>query len=61
VAAGANDVLGPLARPAGPALTYKSSDFVTIDMIRHDDHTVAVAHGVAPLMIRRGLADLESA
>ncbi len=43
------------------ALTYKSSDFVTIDMIRHDDHTVAVAHGVAPLAIRRGLADLESA
>jgi hypothetical protein len=43
------------------ALTYERSDLVTIDMIAHDDHTVAVAHGVAPLAIRRGLADLEFA
>jgi hypothetical protein len=43
------------------ALTHKTVDRVTIDMIVRDDHTVAVAQGVAPLAIRRGLADLENA
>ena len=42
------------------ALAHKSRDRVMIDMIVRDDHTVAVAQGIAPLVIRRGLADLEN-
>jgi hypothetical protein len=43
------------------ALRYKSADRVTIDLMARDDYTLAVAQGVAPLSIRRGLADLEHA
>jgi hypothetical protein len=42
------------------ALLVKTHDRVTVELLEHDGETQLVAHGIAPLSVRRAFADLEA-